>query len=42
VLVAPQMKGRIVIDDFTVTLVDGKNGKEKFHRMSINQFHIEK
>ncbi len=40
VLVAPQMKGRIVIDDFAVTLVDGKNGKEKFHRMSVNKFHI--
>lgn len=42
VLAAPQMKGRIVIDDFTITLVDGKNGKEKFHRMSVNKFHIEK
>lgn len=42
VLAAPQMKGCIVIDDFTVILVDGKNGKEKFHRMSVNKFHIEK
>lgn len=42
VLSAPQMKGRIVIDDFSVVLVDGKNGKEKFHRMFVNKFHIEK
>jgi len=41
VLYAPLMKGRIVIDDFFVSLVDGKNGKEKFHRMSVNKFHIE-
>lgn len=42
VLSAPQMKGRIVIDDFSVVLVNGKNGKEKFYRMSVNKFHIEK
>lgn len=40
VLSAPQMKARIVIDDFSVFLVDGKNGKEKFYRMSINKFHV--
>ncbi len=42
VLAAPQMNGSIIIDDFAVTLVNGKNGKEKFHRMSVNKFHIEK
>lgn len=39
---AHQLKGSIVIDDFTIELVDGKNGKEKFHRMSVGNFHIEK
>lgn len=42
VTAAPQLKGRIVVDEFGVELVDGKNGKEKFHRMSVNKFHIEK
>lgn len=42
VLYAPPMKDRIVIDNFSISLVDGKNGKEKFHRMSVNKFHIEK
>lgn len=41
VLAAPQMKGRIVIENFSVTLVDGKNCKEKFHRMFVDIFHIE-
>lgn len=38
---SPIMKGRIVIDEYSVSLVDGKNGKEKFHRMSVNKFHVE-
>lgn len=41
VLSSPIMKGRIVIDDFEVSLVDGKNGKEKFHRMMLKKLHIE-
>lgn len=42
VTAAPQLQGSIVIDDFIVQLVDGKNGKEKFHRMSVSKFHVEK
>lgn len=41
VLAAPNMKGEIVIDSFDIGLVDGKNMKEKFYRMSINKFHTE-
>ncbi len=41
VIAAPQMRGSIVVDDFTVELVDGKNGKEKFQRMSVDKFHVE-
>lgn len=42
VLSAPLMKGKIVVDDFDTKLVEGKNGKEKFFRMFVNKFHIEK
>ena len=42
VLKSTKMQGRIVIDDFMINLVEGKNGKEKFYRMSIKKFHIEK
>lgn len=41
VIAAPQMKGSIVIDKFDISLVDGKNGREKFYRMSVDKFHIE-
>lgn len=41
VLAAPIMKGRIIIDEYSLSLVDGKNGKEKFHRMCVNKFHIQ-
>jgi diphthamide synthase (EF-2-diphthine--ammonia ligase) len=42
VVSAPNMKGKIVIDDFDIRLVVGKNGKEKFYRMFVNKFHVEK
>ncbi len=42
IVAAPNMNGTIVIDDFDVKLSDGKNGKEKFYRMFVNKFHIEK
>lgn len=42
VVAGPLMNGRIVIDDFDVQLSGGKNGKEKFHRMVVKSFHIEK
>jgi diphthamide synthase (EF-2-diphthine--ammonia ligase) len=41
VVAAPQMSGRIVFDDFLVSSIDGKNGKEKFQRMAIKSFHVE-
>lgn len=41
VVAAPQMRHSIKIDDFNVVLADGKNGEEKFHRMSVNKFHVE-
>lgn len=40
VVSAPKMNGSIVVDNFDIKLVNGKNGKEKFYRMSINKFHI--
>ncbi len=39
VTAAPTMRGKIIIDDFAVELVDGKNGKEKFYRMRVGKFH---
>ncbi|MDD5726223.1 MAG: hypothetical protein PHC53_02300 [Patescibacteria group bacterium] len=40
VVSCPLMKNQIVIDDFRVDLVDGKNGKERFHRMFVNRYHV--
>jgi len=41
VVSAPIMKKRLIIDDYGVELVAGKNGKERFHRMNITNFHTE-
>src|SRR3989344_543119 len=42
VVSAPIMNRHIIVDDYDIELVDGKNGKEKFHRMKINEFHTER
>ncbi|MFA6184287.1 MAG: hypothetical protein WC682_04260 [Parcubacteria group bacterium] len=42
VLSAPNMKGEIFIDDYTIELVPGKNGKENFNRMLVRKYHVEK
>ena len=41
VVASPLMNRRILLEDYGVELVDGKNGKEKFYRMKINRFHTE-
>lgn len=41
VIFSKLMNRKLVIDDFNVNLVNGKNGKEKFHRMNIMGFHDE-
>jgi uncharacterized protein (TIGR00290 family) len=41
VISAPIMDCQIIIDDFGVQLVDGKNGKEQFYRMNVKKFRTE-
>ncbi|MFA5985883.1 MAG: hypothetical protein WC819_00870 [Parcubacteria group bacterium] len=41
VLSAPNMRGEIFIDDYTIKLVPGKNGKENFNRMIVKKYHVE-
>lgn len=41
VIASPIMNRRIVIDDYSIELVNGKNGKEKFHRMKVKNFGVE-
>lgn len=38
---APIMQKRIILDNYGIELVNGKNGRERFHRMNITSFHIE-
>ena len=35
------MNRRLIIDAYDVSLAEGKNGKERFHRMNIKEFHTE-
>lgn len=41
VVSAPIMKNKVVVDDYDINLTYGKNGKERFHRMNIKNFHLE-
>lgn len=41
VLAAPNMNKRLVIDEFSIGLAYGKNGKEQFHRMEVKKYHTE-
>ena len=40
VIASPIMDRRIVIGDYSVELVDGKNGREKFHRAIVKNFGV--
>ena len=41
VIASPIMNGRIVISDYSIELVNGKNGREKFHRMKVKNSGVE-
>ncbi len=41
VIASPIMTGCIVISDYSIELVNGKNGREKFHRMKVKNFCVE-